>query len=151
MAVSAGQPQQPAPPAVPVFPGIYQRPAKPTARWLRPRPLIILALLGLAVVWLIVKGVDDANHAYKVDMLTVRVENPQSVDIEFRVHNLGGSAWQPQCSVTAQPLFGGGIGTGQFSTYTPIDAGQYGDVGGTVVISNNDAQAVTKSDVSISC
>jgi hypothetical protein len=84
-------------------------------------------------------------------MLTVSIESLQKVDVEFVVHNMGSSAWQPQCSVGVQPSFGGGIGTAQFSTYTPIDAGEYGDVGGTVVISNNDAQAVTKSDVSISC
>jgi hypothetical protein len=134
----------------PPFPGIYTRPPKRRSRWLRPRPWIILGLLlGGLITFATIVGNDLQSPPYKVDMLTVHVLNPQQVDVEYRIHNLGTSPWQPSCVVSVLPIFGGGIGTARQSTYSPIDPGEYGDDGGIVTISNNDAQAVTVRDVQI--
>lgn len=141
-------PTRASPGNAPAFPGIY-REQKPKRKVNRKRLAVSLIILAILIGVIAYFSIKSQSPPYKIDMLSVRAISNQQVDVEYRVHNLGSSPWQPSCSVSILPVYGGGIGTAVQSSYGPIDGGQYGDVGGIVTISNNDARAVTTADVTI--
>lgn len=92
-----------------------------------------------------------ADDSFTTSAVSVSPMSSSRVDIHFRVHNTGTSPGSPSCVVSVFPPGGNFQGTGTSESFqNPIAAGQYGFTDAYVTITNNDASAVTASDVQIS-
>jgi len=154
MAVAAAGAPEPTQAPVPPPPTVYRRPEtrRSRSKWLRPRPLIILSVLAVAIVLIVTLGTTSSGP-YKVDQISVQHAGTATLYVSFRVHNLGSSASTPSCTVSVispSPTVGG-VGANILSTQSPIDASQYGSIEGPVVITDNDALDMNVSDVTITC
>jgi hypothetical protein len=88
------------------------------------------------------------SHPYKVDQISVAHNGSRTTAyVSFRIHNLGGSSFQPSCSVSIVAVYGSRIGAGEASPVSPIDGQQYGSVETAITVTANDAMAIDASDV----